>query len=418
MILKFNTIQRTTMFTKNFFFPLLTGFLLVSCATSKHRAEAELTKEIDRIYNQGVFRGFSVAVVNEKGILYEKGFGFADEGMERHYTQNTIQNIASVSKTLVGIALLKAQELGKLHLDDPVSEYLPFTVVNPSFPGTPITIRQLATHTSSIRDNEFYLSRNYYLKPHQQLKGTKLQFDDEQVFNPADSIISMRSFLEYTVSENGKWNTGSFSEYSPGTLYEYSNVGTALAALVLEEATGMPFNDFTKKHILTPLKMKASGWKFSEVPFSQFSSLYEDADTPLPFYEMITYPDGGFISCTEDLGRFLFELIKGYNGRGTLLSKESYKEYFTPQLSSSAFLDRNVHNPFSESFNVGIFVGFGYTGYIGHTGGDPGVLSMMFFNPATGIGRIMIFNTNFHDKKGNDAFYGIWNLLEKYEDRL
>ena len=164
--------------------------------------------------------------------------------------------------------------------------------------------------------------------------------------------------------------------------------------------------------------MKASGWKFSEVPFSQFSSLYEDADTPLPFYEMITYPDGGFISCTEDLGRFLFELIKGYNGRGTLLSKESYKEYFTPQLSSSAFLDRNVHNPFSESFNVGIFVGFGYTGYIGHTGGDPGVLSMMFFNPATGIGRIMIFNTNFHDKKGNDAFYGIWNLLEKYEDRL
>lgn len=392
--------------------------LLVSCATSKNTGHQELTKEIDHIYKEGGFNGFAVAVVDDKGILYEKGFGFSDAGTHRHYTEKTVQNIASVSKTLVGIALLKAQELGKLHLDDPISKYLPFKVRNPSFADSNITIRQLANHTSSIRDNEFYLSRNYYLKPHQELKGTKLQFDDEQVFNPADSIISMRSFLEYTVSETGKWNTGSFSEYRPGTFYEYSNTGTALAALVVEEATGMQFNDFTRKYILNPLKMKSSGWKFSEVPFTRFSRLYEGPGTPLPYYEMVTYPDGGLISSVGDLGLFLSELIKGYKGSGTLLTKESYKEYFKPQLSASNFSDRNEHNPFSESFNVGTFIGYGYTGYIGHTGGDPGVLSMMFFNPATGIGRIMIFNTNFHDKKGNDAFYGIWNLLEKYEKSL
>jgi len=43
---------------------------------------------------------------------------------------------------------------------------------------------------------------------------------------------------------------------------------------------------------------------------------------------------------------------------------------------------------------------------------------MMFFDPKTNIGRIMIYNTNFSDKKGNDAFFGIWNLLEKYQAKL
>ncbi|MGV0954845.1 serine hydrolase [Empedobacter falsenii] len=112
------------------------------------------------------------------------------------------------------------------------------------------------------------------------------------------------------------------------------------------------------------------------------------------------------------------ELIKGYNGKGTILTNKSYQKYFSPQLSSQNFTERNEQNPYNESYNVGIFVGFGYTGYIGHTGGDPGVLSMMFFNPKTNIGRIMLYNTNFSDKKGNDTFYEIWNLMEKYQNQF
>jgi CubicO group peptidase (beta-lactamase class C family) len=63
-------------------------------------------------------------------------------------------------------------------------------------------------------------------------------------------------------------------------------------------------------------------------------------------------------------------------------------------------------------------MGFGYTGYIGHTGGDPGTMSMMFFDPKTNLGRIMIFNTNFSDKEGNKAFFDIWNAMEKYQGKL
>lgn len=375
-----------------------------------------LNFSINQIYQKGLFNGFSVSVVNEKSTLYQKGFGFSDVQEKKPYTENTLQNIASVSKTFVGIALLKAQELGKLNLDDPVQKYLPFKVINPHFPQTPITIRQLATHTSSILDNEFYLSKNYFLKPNQNLNGLKLNFDDEQIFNSADSIISMPVFLENVLAENGKWNKESFSSSKPGTMYEYSNVGTTLAAFIVEKATGKKFNDFTKEYILKPLHMKDSGWTFEEIRFSKFSRLYENPATPLPYYQSATYPDGGFITSISDLSKYLTELIKGYNGKGTILTQKSYKEYFTPQLNESNFTERNDKNPYSESYNTGIFIGFGYTGYIGHTGGDPGVMSMMFFDPKNNLGRIMIFNTNFSDKKGNDAFYGIWNALEKYQN--
>ena len=386
-----------------------------SVSTETKNNQLALTNEINTIYQQKKFNGFAVSIVDENGTLYKHGFGFSDVENNKKYTTETIQNIGSVSKTFVGIALLKAQELGKLNLDDSIDKYLPFKVCNPNFPKDKITIRHLATHTSSITDNEYYSSKNYYLKPNQNLNGLKLTFEDEQSFNPADSIISLQSYLENVLSAKGKWNKDSFTSHKPGTIYEYSNVGTALAAFIVEQATGESFSQFTGKYILEPLKMKDSGWKTKDVDVKKYSRLYENPTTPLPYYELITYPDGGFITNVTDLSKYLSELIKGYNGKGTILSKESYKEYFKPQLTESNFTERNTKNPYNESYNVGIFMGFGYTGYIGHTGGDPGIMSIMFFDPKTSLGRIMIFNTNFSDKEGNKAFFGIWNSLEKHQ---
>jgi CubicO group peptidase (beta-lactamase class C family) len=406
---------------------ILTIFSIISCSSLKNNgknnnsisANDSLTSELNQILEQGYFNGFGVAIVNENGPLYEKGFGFSDVSSRKIYTEETIQNIGSVSKTFVGVALMKAQELGKLKLDDPINNFLPFNVINPNFPESQITIRQLANHTSTIIDNEFYLTKNYFLKPNQDLTGFNLIFDETQVFNPFDSVVSMKTFLENILTTKGKWyQKDGFSNRKPGEIYEYSNTGTTLAAYIIELATGLPFDEFTEKYILKPLKMDASGWKFSDVDFSKYSRLYENPKTVLPFYGMVSYPDGNFITSAKDLSKYLTELIKGYNGNGTILSRESYLELFRPQLASNNFLERNERNPYSESYNVGIFMGFGFTGYVGHTGGDPGVMSLMFFDTKTNIGRLMIFNTNFSDKAGNDAFYGIWNVLEKYQPRL
>ena len=348
-----------------------------------------LTLDISKIYKQSDFNGFSVSIVNDKGTLYQQGFGHADVKNKILYTDQTIQNIASVSKVFVGVTLLKAQELGKLKLDDPINNYLPFKVINSSYPDKAITIRHLATHTSGIVDNEFYLSKNYILKEGTSTVDSSLGFDDMQIFNPSDSIISIEEFLQNVLVQGGKWNTKeTYANYKPGVMYEYSNIGTTLAAFVLEKATGERFDDFTEKHILEPLKMKDSGWSFQNVKFENYSKLYASKKTVLPFYHMITYPDGGFITSINDLSLFLTELIKGYNQKGIILNKESYREFFHPQLKEANFL----------AFYR--------------------VASLMFFDPKNNIGRIMILNTSFSGQKGSQDFYGIWDVLEEYQGKL
>ncbi len=69
-----------------------------------------LANELSKLYEQGHINGFAVAITNQNKVLYLNGFGFSDISTKKGYTPNTIQNIGSVSKTLIGIALLKAQE--------------------------------------------------------------------------------------------------------------------------------------------------------------------------------------------------------------------------------------------------------------------------------------------------------------------
>lgn len=399
--------------------PILIFFLVLTGCKNGTRTKADqqkdsLTMEINDLNKKGIFNGFAVSIVNDKGTLYQNGFGFSDVQEKKPYTDATIQNIASISKTFVGIALLKARELGKLNLDDPINQYLPFKVENPDFKDVPITLRHLATHTSGIADNEFYLTKNYFLKEDQDLKGLSLVFDETQVFIPKDSVVAMETFLENLLAEHGIWNTGMYTKNKPGAIYEYSNTATSLAAYIIERATGEKFDAFTTKHILKPLKMNASGWHFRDVDCSRYSRLYANPETVLPFYGVVSYPDGNFITSVNDLSLYLAELIRGYNGKGTILSKQSFREFYRPQLGPQNFIDRNDKNPYSESYNVGIFIGFGYTGFIGHTGGDPGVGSMMFFDPKNNIGRILVSNTSFSDSIGNNTFYKIWDKLETY----
>lgn len=96
--------------------------------------------------------GVGAAIILDKKIVWQRGYGFADKERALPFTKDTIINIGSVSKTVTGAAVMRTVQDGKLSLDANVNEYLPFNVSNPRFPDAPITIRQLATHTSSITD--------------------------------------------------------------------------------------------------------------------------------------------------------------------------------------------------------------------------------------------------------------------------
>ncbi|MEM9023546.1 MAG: serine hydrolase domain-containing protein [Bacteroidota bacterium] len=409
--------------------PALLLALLLLCACQPQPAQQaasetaslsisdSLTNALWAIHQQGQINGFGVAIANDEEVLYANGIGYAHVPDSTPYTAHTLQNIGSVSKTFIGLALLKAQEMGKLKLDDPVNQYLPFAVHNPRFPEDTITLRQLATHTSSILDTETYNEQSYVLK--ELVTDSNLLKPVSERLNPPDAKIPMIAFLEHVLSADGKWyETACFSENRPGAIFDYTNVGATLAAAVVEVATGQPFDAFVKTHILEPLEMNASGWSFDAIDFAQHSTLYASPDTAIPQYSLVTYPDGGMLTSPADMGRYLSELIKGSVGEGTILTKESYQELFREQLTLEHIPWRSDEDDYNDEYNSGIFMGFTPKGHVGHTGGDPGIAAFMFFNPETKTGSFLMINTSVGNSEGVAEFYAIWKALINHEKRL
>jgi len=403
---------------KNLLLILLLAISICSCKEKIEPAEQiidtytavkdSLTLAIDSTYQQGAIVGFSVAIVTKDTTLYNKGFGHANVSENKAYTSQTIQNIGSVSKTFIGISLLKAQEMGKLNLDDPINKYLSFKVVNPNHPKVPITIRQLTSHTSSINDTDWY-GKSYIMQEKEHTSNVVIP----DYFSGPESSISLTDYLKKVLTPNGEWYEPEiFALYKPGAKYHYSNIGAAVAAMVIEGATEISFDTFTEEHIFKPMGMTATGWFNKDIDITNRSNAFKTKDTLIANYRLITYPDGGLITSTDNLSKYLSELMKGYAGVGTLLNKESYQEFFKKQLVGSHFEDEKL------DINKGIFLSYSKYG-IGHSGGDPGIVTFMFFNPETSIGKIVFINTDSDDNPQlRQAFGKVWKTLTAYENKL
>ncbi|HMQ77675.1 MAG TPA: serine hydrolase domain-containing protein [Flavobacteriales bacterium] len=379
------------------------------------RLSNELTDSIKLITTAADFNGFGVALVDSTGVLYANGFGTADVSRHRPYTGNTVQPIASISKTFIGLAVMKAVDLGLLKLDDPVVTHLPFPVVNPHHSELPITVRHLVTHTSTILDKENYLFRAWLLQDTTDLEKNLALDIGECRFSAPNTAVSMEEFLRRYLAPDGPWYSDSaFADLRPGERFAYSNIGATLAALVVEKASGMSFDAFTQRHILDPLGMRCSTWHGEHLADTAISRLYRTRTEAYPRYFCATYPDGGMVTSADDFAKYMAELVKGSRGTGTLLSKESYADYFREQLVDSQFVDRAT-GPFTDEHNIGITIGFSSEGFFGHTGGDPGLFSMFFVERRTGLGRYMIVNT---DLEGWEHHKRVWDLLGRYASKM
>lgn len=272
---------------KNILLILITSTFLFSCKTvsksqvKTDKANDQLTKNLELAYEKDAIKGFSVSVVNEKGLIYENGFGFTNIEEDKTYTSSTTQNIASISKTLIGISLLKAQELGKLNLNDPINNYLPFKIINPNHPEVPILIKHLAYHTSSITDLDEIYAKSYVLAKdkHDENEGV---YD---YFNKPETNISLSDFMQNSLTENGKWyKKNTFLNSKPGEVREYSNIAAALCALVIESAIGQDYRTFTQNYILKPLKMHHSGWKSEDIDITKRTRLFANKEKMIAEY--------------------------------------------------------------------------------------------------------------------------------------
>jgi CubicO group peptidase (beta-lactamase class C family) len=343
--------------------------------------------------------GIGASIIIDKKVVWSNGYGFADKETKIPFTPSTIMNIASISKTFTGVCIMKAVEEGKVSLDEDINNYLPFKVINPNLPSEKITLRHLATHTSGLTDRQTVYDSTYYY-------GGRTP-------EPLGEFLK-----EYFVQGGKHYSKDNFLNSKPGTSRDYSNIGAGLAGFIIELRTGKNLNEYAKKNIFKPLKMKNSGWSLKEVDLAKHSKLYEkkgDSIVQIQLYEGTTYPDGGVRTSIQELSKFFISLLnEGKYKKTTILKKETVEEMLRFQYTETNKPDNVKLN----KVNQGIFWATKLSATrIGHNGSDPGVRTFMLSDLNKEFAIIVFFNTSL-DEKDEGIYFDIYEELYKYAKDL
>ncbi|MBE6226739.1 MAG: beta-lactamase family protein [Bacteroidales bacterium] len=200
--------------------------------------EELVEKELKNILSRNNAVGLSVAAVKDGEIVYVKSLGYKNLEKRIALEDNDILRIASISKSFTATGIMQLVEQGKLSLDADVSDLVGFTVRNPNYPDTPVTVRMLLSHTSSMSDANGYFSIN------------KVNPDSSSTWKKA------------------------WSNYEPGSGYQYCNLGYNTLGTILERVSGERFDKYIVNHILKPLGVYG-GYDVSTLDPTRFIQIYK-----------------------------------------------------------------------------------------------------------------------------------------------
>lgn len=258
-------------------------------------------------YNKGEWNG-NVLIAEKGEVIYRKSFGWADRAKNIGLNDESIFDLASVSKqfTSMGIMILKKQ--GKLSYDDSLRKFFP------ELPYANITLRHLMHHTSGLPD---YM--DLFMK----------HWDSTQIATNGDMISMLVKHKPDTL-------------FTPGSKWMYSNTGYALLASVIAKVSGQGFGEFLKQHIFEPLGMKRTlvyGKRYEKrlldnyalgYVYDKYEKKYYLADDHPGLSAMVIMLDGvqgdGSVNSTTN------DLLKWDRALYTekLVPKEMLTEAFTP----------------------------------------------------------------------------------------
>lgn len=307
--------------------------------------------------------GIVVGVVQDQKLVWSRGFGFSDVEKRVPMTAQTRFRIASNSKLFTAIAIMQLREAGKLRLDDPVVKYLPWFKVKPAGPDDgPITIEQLLSHSSGLQ-------------------------------REATDHWSSMDFP--TTAELQRLMPDRMAAFPPQTRWKYSNLGFAVAGMVVERITGQRWSDYVQRHIFDPLGLAATSVdKRDPLLATPYASRRSDGTRRvLPFVDSHGMAAAtGVTSNVDDLAKFMAaEFRRGPAGGPNILSAASWRELLRV---------RSVDETWESGSGLGYDVSrFKDRTYVGHGGGYPGNTTMTLAQIDDKVGVIVLTNTNDSDPR-------------------
>lgn len=335
---------------KPFFY--LSFFLLT--ITSSYGQDSAIEKQLDGIFARQ-FKpnepGCAVLIAKQGRVIYKKAFGSADLELNTEITPDMVFKLASITKQFTAVAILQLVEKGKISLQDSLQKFIP------DFPskGKTITIENLLTHTSGIRD---YMQIDY-----------AHSFMERWDFKPKQLIDSFKNYA---------------LEFDPGTRFSYSNSGYYLLGYIIEMISGKSYQTYIRDNLLTPLALTYTHFDSAGIiipgrlhGYRKEGTNFKNADYWSP---TIAYSAGGLLSNTGDLFNWFQGLLDD-----KILKKETLVKAFT----RFALKDGSP-----TTYGYGWYIhDLGAVQSIEHSGKMSGFLSNEVYYPQQDVFIAALFNT-------------------------
>jgi CubicO group peptidase (beta-lactamase class C family) len=344
---------------------ILVTILLVGCRPADHEIGAvvldpvELESFTDRFFPARMKKlhipGASFVLVQNGEIVLLKGYGAAD--LERGSilsAETTVMRIGSVSKSFVATAVMQLVEQGKLDLHADVNDYLTALQLENTFPQ-PVTLAHLLTHTAGFEDPPY-----------------ATHTDPQQVQS-----------LDEHLAEHMPPRS-----HPPGERYGYSSYGYALAGLIVEEVSGMPFDQYVEQNIFGPLGMTRSRYLLAPPLPENLATgyFYQDRkQVPQPVDYDEDYPGGSIVSTAQDMARFILAHLQEGCYQDTCILQASTVAEMHRQQVSTPLEGQNVTFGFMEGLQDGQRL-------LGHSGAICGFGASLNLLPEHNVGYFLAFN--------------------------
>ena len=267
--------------------------------------------------------GATVSVVEDGKVLFAKGYGQADvRNDEPVVADETLFRIASTSKLFTATAVMQLVQEGKLDLDRDVNYYLDDVEIPNTYPGRPVTLRHLLTHTAGFEE---------------EFTGS--------LARDADEVVPLGEYLSENVPARVR---------PPGEVTSYSNYGMALAGHVVEETSGMPYDRYLEENVFGPSGMRSTTAAQPPAPAlrNQLATGYDvgkEGPVAGPFEYIDEAPAGAVSTTSTDMARFMIaHLNEGRYGEERILGVAAAHQMHKQQFANARGLEDGMGLGFYE----------------------------------------------------------------------
>lgn len=312
--------------------------------------------------------GLALGLARDGAVSFTRAYGYADLRRHRPATSDTMFHIASITKVITAQTVMLMVDEGKIALDDPIARHLDFAILGEG--ALAITFRHLLMHMSGISDEHYY----------------EIDFRQRGVDSPMEIGTLLRDYL----AAGGRYARGGNLKQFPGVQWDYSNIGYALLGYLVGRIAGQDMRDLTRERLFRPLGLGHISWTISGTAAGLRATPYDLIDGAVTPVEPVGFPDwstGMIRASVSDLTLLMAAAANGGAIRNARLLSET----------GMAEMLRMQKPPGLPDWLTGQGLGWQQSlldgvPRINHWGGDPGVFTMAYLDPARRTAIVILSN--------------------------